>query len=246
MKKTIVISGVGKGFGKELIKYFVDSYYVIGITRSEEDIKQLEEELHQKQSSFELITSDVTDYEALDHRLVGSLHNRADSVYGLINNAGVRCRADFLGLSMAEIKEVMEVNLFAAISLSKIMLPFFLKNGVGRIINVSSILSTNALPDLSAYTISKSALDGFTRSIAAEFAHQGVTCNSILPGFCKTSYFDKFKSNEELYEMTLSRTPAQRWGTDDELIGLCELLLGQRGGYINGSSIPVDGGWTAS
>lgn len=246
MKKTIVITGVGKGFGKELIKHLVDSYYVIGITRSEKDVIELEKDLGQKQGSFELIMSDVTDYESLDHKLSDSLHNRARSVFGLINNAGVRCRADFLGLSMAKIKEVLEVNLFAAIALSKFILPFFLKNGEGRIINVSSILSTNALPDLSAYTISKSALDGFTRSIATEFAHQGVTCNSILPGFCKTSYFDNFKSNEELYEMTLNRTPAKRWGTDDELIGLCELLLGDRGGYINGSSIPIDGGWTSS
>ena len=246
MKKTIVISGVGKGFGKQLMKYFVDSYYVIGITRSEEDTIQLEEELHQKENSFELITSDVTDYDFLEQKLSESLDGKADSIYGLINNAGVRCRADFLGLSMAEIKEVIEVNLFAAISLSKVTLPFFIGNGVGRIINVSSILSTNALPDLSAYTISKSALDGFTRSIAVEFAHQGVTCNSILPGFCETSYFNKFKSNKELYDMTLSRTPAKRWGTDDELIGLCELLLSNRGSYINGSSIPVDGGWTAS
>ena len=83
------------------------------------------------------------------------------------------------------------------------------------------------------------------RSVAAEFSQQGITCNSILPGFCKTSYFDKFKSKHDLYDMTLSRIPAKRWGTDDELIGVCELLLSPRGDYINGTSIPIDGGWTA-
>ena len=246
MKKVIILTGVGKGFGRELFKYFVRDYYVIGITRSAVDVSLLEDEMHYAKANFELIESDVTDYELLEKKLRACLEGKAHSVYALINNAGVRCRESFLSLSMADIKKVVEVNLFSAIFLSKLVLPFFINNGGGRIINISSILSTNALPDLSAYSLSKAGLDGFTRSLAVEFAHQGITCNSILPGFCKTSYFDKFKSNDDLYDMTLSRIPANRWGNDDELIGVCELLLSARGGYLNGTSIPIDGGWTAS
>ena len=246
MRQVIIITGIGKGFGRELLKYFVKDYYVIGITRSEDDIRMLESEMYHAKDNFELIASDVTNYELLEQKLSTCLEDKTDSVYGLINNAGVRCRESFLSLSIADIKNVVEVNLFAAIFLSKIVMPYFINNGSGRIINVSSILSTNALPNLSAYTLSKAGLDGFTRSIAAEFSHQGITCNSILPGFCKTSYFDKFKSNQNLYDMTLSRIPAKRWGTDDELIGVCELLMSPRGDYINGTSIPIDGGWTAS
>jgi NAD(P)-dependent dehydrogenase (short-subunit alcohol dehydrogenase family) len=246
MKKTLVISGVGKGFGRALLTYFVNDYYVIGITRSEEDVKKIQYEMSYAKDEFEIITADVTDYDFLEVKLADSLNKKATSVYALINNAGVRCRESFLSLELSDIRKVVEVNLFSAIFLSKILLPHFINNGSGRIINVSSILSTNALPDLSAYTLSKSGLDGFTRSIAVEFAQQGITCNSILPGFCKTSYFDKFKSNKELYEMVLDRVPAKRWGTDDELIGVCELLLSRKGGFINGASIPVDGGWTAS
>ena len=174
------------------------------------------------------------------------MEGKSESVYGLINNAGVRCREPFLNLSIEDIKSVAEVNLFAAIFLSKIVMPLFIKNCAGRIINISSILSTNALPDLSAYALSKAGLDGFTRSLAAEFGDRGITCNSILPGFCKTSYFEKFKKNDDLYNMTISRIPAARWGTDDELIGVCELLLSPKGSYLNGACIPVDGGWTAS
>ena len=246
MKKVIILTGVGKGFGRELFKYFVRDYYVIGITRSAVDVSLLEDEMHYAKANFELIESDVTDYEFLEKKLRACLEGKANSVYALINNAGVRCRESFLSLSMEDIKKVVEVNLFSAIFLSKLVMPFFINNGGGRIINISSILSTNALPDLSAYSLSKAGLDGFTRSLAAEFAHQGITCNSILPGFCKTSYFDKFKSNDDLYDMTLSRIPANRWGNDDELIGVCELLLSARGGYLNGTSIPIDGGWTAS
>ena len=246
MRPIIIVTGVGKGFGKELLKYFVKDYYVIGITRSEDDISLLEDEIRYEKENFELIECDVTNYELLQEKLTNCLENKSNLVYALINNAGVRCRESFLSLSMTDIKNVVEVNLFAAVFLSKLVLPFFINNGGGRIINISSILSTNALPDLSAYSLSKAGLDGFTRSLAAEFADQGITCNSILPGFCKTSYFDKFKANDDLYDMTLSRIPAKRWGTDDELIGVCELLLSAGGGYINGACIPVDGGWTAS
>lgn len=245
MKRVIIITGIGKGFGSALLKYFVKDYYVIGITRSEDDIKVLESEITYAMGSYELIACDVTNHELLEEKLQASLRNKSGFVYALINNAGVRCRESFLALSIADIKRVVEVNLFAAIFLSKIVIPYFINNSGGRIINVSSILSTNALPDLSAYTLSKAGLDGFTRSIAVEFAQQGITCNSILPGFCETSYFDRFKANKELYDMTISRVPAKRWGADDELIGICELLLGARGGYINGASITVDGGWTA-
>lgn len=245
MRQVIIITGVGKGFGRELLKYFVEDYYVIGITRSEDDIELLKNEISYAKGGYELIAADVTNYELLEERLGACLENKTESVYALINNAGVRCREPFLGLSIYDIKKVVEVNLFSAVFLSRMVIPYFVNNGGGRIINVSSILSTNALPDLSAYTLSKAGLDGFTRSIAVEFAQQGITCNSILPGFCKTSYFDKFRANQDLYDMTLSRVPAKRWGTDDELIGVCELLLGPRGGYINGASIAVDGGWTA-
>lgn len=245
MRKIIIITGVGKGFGKALMKYFVNDYHVIGITRSNHDIAALERELFFANGNFDLIAADITTYELLEEKLSCCIANKSESIYALINNAGVRCRKSFLSLSIADIKSVVEVNLFSAVFLSKLLIPYFVDNGGGRIINISSILSTNALPDLSAYALSKAALDGFTRSIAVEFAQQGITCNSILPGFCKTSYFSKFQENHELYNMTVCRVPSKHWGSDTELIGVCELLLGTGGDYINGTSIPVDGGWTA-
>ena len=245
MKKTIIITGVGKGFGKDLFEYFIRDYYVIGLTRTQEDIDALINLKRPTKSEFELFTCDVTDYKSLKFLLQDLLIKRSSTVYGLINNAGMRCRKSMLELSLAKIKAVCEVNLFAPINLTKILLPYFINNKAGRIINISSILSQSSLPDLSAYTISKAGLDGFTRGVTAEFASVGITCNSILPGFCKTSYFENFSQNEALYKMTIENTPAKRWGESGELIGLCELLLGDKGGYINGASIPVDGGWVA-
>lgn len=245
MKKTIIITGVGKGFGKDLFEYFLPHYYVIGLTRTQEDVDILKSVNRSPKPEFEVFACDVTDYQSLNLILQDLLIRRSSTVYGLINNAGMRFRKSMLELNIAEIKAVCEVNLFAPINLTKLLLPYFINNKSGRIINISSILSKSSLPDLSAYTVSKAGLDGFSRSITAEFANVGITCNSILPGFCKTSYFEKFSQNEALYKMTLEKTPANRWGESGELIGICELLLGDKGGYINGASIPVDGGWIA-
>lgn len=245
MKNAIIITGVGKGFGEQLLRYFSSQYHVIGLTRSQSDIDRLLSDTSLSSQEISLHAVDIGDFEKVSQIINEKIQDGKLNIYGLINNAGVRCRNSFLSMDIRQFEDVAKVNLFAPIHLSRLLIPAMIKNGIGRIINISSILSTSALPELSAYATSKAGLDGFTRSIAAEYAALGITCNSILPGFCETSYFQNFKAKTDLYQMTLDRTPAKRWGKDSELIGLCELLLGKDGGYINGASIPVDGGWTA-
>ena len=114
-----------------------------------------------------------------------------------------------------------------------------ISGGGGRIINISSILSQSALPQLSIYASSKGGMDAFTRSIAVEFGDRKITCNSILPGFCETSYFPNFKKNSALYQMTIENTPMKRWGTISELNAICQMLLGDGGGFINGASFQL-------
>ena len=243
--KTILITGVGKGFGRALLEYFSKEYFVIGVTRSKDDIDNIQNDESLKSHHYELIEADVTDFDTLNNLVSRSLDNRSDSIYGLINNAGVRCRKPLLELSIDDIRRVIESNLLSAINLTQVLIPYFIHNGKGRIINVSSILSQQSLPDLSAYSVSKGGLDSFTRSVAVEFGSKQITCNSILPGFCKTSYYENFRRNDELYSMTLSKTPLGRWGEVNELTGVCDLLLSDSGAYINGASIPIDGGWLA-
>jgi 3-oxoacyl-[acyl-carrier protein] reductase len=245
MNKTIIISGIGKGFGEQMLRHFSNKYRIIGLTRSQSDIDRLLLDPTINKNNVYLHAADVSNFRLVESIFEDYIRDDSFKIYGLINNAGIRCRKNFLDMTINDIKSVSEINLFAPIHLSRLLIPSMLKNQEGRIINISSILSTNSLPELSAYAVSKAGLDGFTRSVAVEFAANGITCNSILPGFCETSYFSNFKSKSDLYEMTLLRTPAKRWGKDSELLGLCDLLLGNDGSFINGASIPVDGGWTA-
>ena len=144
-----------------------------------------------------------------------------------------------------DLQNVINTNVVSIHNLCKACIPHMLKNGCGRIINVSSILGEIALPDLAGYNISKGALNSLTQSIAIEFAEKNITVNGVAPGFCKTSYYDSFKENKKMYEEVLSKIPMKRWGESSEIIGICDFLLSDSAQYITGTTIPVDGGWLA-
>lgn len=245
MRGAVLVSGVGKGFGRSLAKHLIHDFHIIGVSRSVESLESLRVELLATDQSFDLILSDVSNFEDTEQKIQSLLNSSPFKLVGLINNAGVRCRKPIGELSMSEIMDISAVNLFGAINLTKVVLPYLVKSGFGRVINVSSILAAKALPDLSAYAISKAGLDAFTRSMAVELAPQNIAVNSILPGFSKTSYHEKFIEDKDLLDMTLKRIPMGHWGEEDEIVGLCRFLLSNEARYITGASIPIDGGWLA-
>lgn len=245
MKKVIVISGVGKGFGRELIRALVGEYYVVGLSRSRTDLVSLKEELTKISDSFGLIEVDLADFKETSELVRNYLDNLHGEIHGLINNAGVRCRGAIEDLTIEEIVAVSQTNLFGAVNLSKVLIPYFFEANAGRIVNISSIASAQGLKHLSGYAISKGGLDAFTRTMAVELGSRNILVNSILPGFSKTSMGANVSRNKALYEMTIRNIPVARWGEADELVGICRFLLSEDARYITGTSIPVDGGWLA-
>ena len=97
-----------------------------------------------------------------------------------------------------------------------------------------------------AYAVSKSALEGFMRSAAVEYAKHNIQINCLAPGFVKSSYSDNFKKNKkELYDWTIAQTPMGRWGGCDEIADLALFLISQKNSYMTGTVVYCDGGWTA-
>ena len=140
---------------------------------------------------------------------------------------------------------LFRVNVITPMILSRSVLMGMKKRNLGRIINISSILGTTGLHDLSGYSATKGAIDSMTRSMAVEFAMFGVTINAIAPGFCETSYAEKFQRNKNLNSSIIERIPMGRWGSAHEIIGALDFLISSEASYITGQVLNVDGGWSA-
>ena len=240
-----LITGVGKGFGRDLFIHRVKQFgNVVGFTRSKEDIHSLEHELAEEVNEFYLFAVDVTDFSGVN-KIIKELQDRNIHVVNLINNAGMRFRKSYLEITNNDLQAVFNTNVVSIHNLCKACIPAMIKNGRGRIVNISSILGEIALPDLAGYNVSKGALNSLTQSLAVEFADRNITVNGVAPGFCKTSYYEAFKQNKKLHEEVLSNIPMKRWGESSEIIGICDFLLSDSADYITGTTIPVDGGWLA-
>lgn len=115
----------------------------------------------------------------------------------------------------------------------------------GSIVNVSSVLATNAVGRLAAYTASKAGVEGLTRALAVEWADRGVRVNAVAPGFIRTAMTEALLDSERHSGALAQRTPMRRFGDIDSVVAAVLYLVSDRAGYVTGSTVVVDGGWRA-
>ena len=241
--KVCIITGAGKGFGEEIAKeFYAQGAKLALITRSQKDVDNLMVKFDSKRVLS--VCVDVSDGSAVS-QFISQTINEFGVIDVLVNNAGMRFRKEFLGIGKDELDQVLNVNLKSVVSLCQEVLPHMVKNNGGKIINMSSIAGTLGFSDLSGYVMSKAAIIGLTKSLAVEFAGKNIQINALAPGFCKTSYFEKFQENTELYDFTLSRIPMNRWGSSKEVADVCVFLASNMSNYMTGEVLKVDGGWSA-
>jgi len=139
----------------------------------------------------------------------------------------------------------MGTNVDSAFLMCRAFVPHMKDSGYGRILNMTSIMSHVSLPGRTAYSASKTALLGITRALALELAAEGVTVNGISPGPFGTEMNTALMQNPELNAQFLSSIPVGRWGKVEEVGALAVYLCSEEAGFITGTDILIDGGWTA-
>ena len=184
------------------------------------------------------IAADVT-------RLADEATHACGSIDILINNAGTNIRGPIGQLSEADWDTVIDTNLKGPFLCSRAIGPQMVARGWGRVINIGSILSVIALPGRAPYASSKSGVVGLTRVLALEWAASGVTCNAICPGPFATEMNRQLLDDPVAYQQFISQIPIGRWGELDELAGAAVFLASDASSFVTGSSLFVDGGWTA-
>lgn len=161
----------------------------------------------------------------------------------LVNNAGIIRRIPVLEFSEQDWDDVMQVNLKAVFLLSQAAARIMVGRGKGKIINIASVLSFQGGIRVPAYTASKSGVAGITHSMANELAAKGLNGNAIAPGYMATDNTASLRTDSERAPAILSRIPAGRWGEPSDLMGAVVFLASPASDYVNGTILPVDGGW---
>jgi 2-deoxy-D-gluconate 3-dehydrogenase len=161
----------------------------------------------------------------------------------LVNNAGIIRRAPALEFGESDWDDVLQINLKALFFLSQAAGRVMAAQGGGKIINVASMLSFQGGILVPSYAAAKSAVAGVTRALANEWAKHKINVNAIAPGYMATDNTAPLRADPERSVAILSRIPAGRWGTPDDLKGVIVFLASPASDYMFGSIVPIDGGW---
>lgn len=164
----------------------------------------------------------------------------------LVNNAGIIRRQDALEFDVKDWDDVMDTNLKVPFFLAQAAARSMVAGGRGgKIINIASLLSFQGGIRIPSYTASKSGLAGLTRLLACEWASKGINVNAIVPGYFATNNTEALRNDEVRNRQILERIPAGRWGDPDDISGAAVYLASSASDYVQGITLPVDGGWLA-
>ncbi len=191
--------------------------------------------------------ADVTKEEAVTE-LVEKIEKDLGTIDILVNNAGIIKRIPMTDMEVGEFRDVVDVDLVAPFIVAKAVIPGMIKKGGGKIINICSMMSELGRETVSAYAAAKGGLKMLTRNIASEYGAYNIQCNGIGPGYIATPQTAPLRERQEdgsrhpFDSFIIAKTPAERWGTPEDLGGPAVFLASSASDFVNGHVLYVDGG----
>src|SRR6478609_11014465 len=192
-----------------------------------------------------VLSFDVTDREAV-RRAIDDFETTVGPLDILVNNAGVQHRAPLEDFPADEFERLLQSNVSSVFHVGQACARHMIERGRGRIINIASVNALLARFSIAPYTATKAAVVNLTKGMATDWARHGLTCNALAPGYMRTPLNEPLWSDPAFNEWLVKRTPAQRWGEPEELVGACVFLASDAASFVNGHVLYVDGGLTAS
>ncbi|MCL7749623.1 SDR family NAD(P)-dependent oxidoreductase [Halalkalibacter alkaliphilus] len=244
--KVAIVTGGARGLGKGIALALAQAGATVGlISRSEEELQETCNEIIEGSGESFYKAVDVRDGDAIKAFVADTI-----SEYGnidiLVNAAGLNVRKPFLEIGDEDWELIMDVNLRSVVKVSQAVLPFMQKIQTGKIINIASLTSEIGIDGMGSYAASKGGVSQLTKTMAREFAQEGIQVNAIGPGYFKTKMTGPVFEDEQRIQWLLSRIPMKRTGTPEDLGGAAVFLASQASDYVTGQTIYVDGGWLSS
>ena len=243
--RNVIVTGASRGLGLEIATTLAASgYRVLAIARSQsEPLRQLMAAVAQSgRGAVQFHAFDLLETQAIS-QLVASLRKEVGPLYGLINNAGLGTSGVLAMMRDEQIETLIRLNTLAPLVLTKYVVRSMMSERGGRIVNISSIVAAAGYQGLSAYSATKAALIGFTRSLAREVGPLGITVNAVAPGFIATEMTEMLDAADR--ERIQRRSALRRLAEPEDVAALVEFLLSEKAKNITGTTLTVDAGNTA-
>ena len=235
MSKIVLVTGASRGIGLEAAKHFSkEGYKVIGSSRGDFNLGELIGD-----ESAISVQLDLMSKESIKN-LFADLKSEDLLPSVLVNNAGITKDQLFLRMKDEDWDDVIETNLNGLFRVTKAFIKPMVKNKFGRVINISSVAGLMGNSGQVNYSSSKSAMVGFSRSLAKELGSRNITSNVVAPGFIETD-MTTFLSDDEKVEVS-KNIPMKRFGTVQDVAKCIVFLASDEANYITGQTISVDGG----
>ena len=237
--RTAVITGAAQGIGRQTAQLLDELGWALALI----DLQPVNT---QKYENAIALVGDITNEKFVADAVVATLKkfNRVDA---LVNNAGISNISPVLDTTTEKYRQVLEVNLVAPFILAKAFGKIMLDSGSGAIVNVASVAGLQGVADRSAYNASKHGLIGLTRTLAVEWGARGVRVNAVCPGWVKTEMDHNDQAGGSYTDQDITdHVPMGRFAHPNDIAEAIAWLCDEsKSGFVNGITLPVDGGWTS-
>ena len=243
--RTALVTGSSLGIGFALARGLAQAGARIVLNaRAAGRLAEAAQVLRGEGFAVDTLVFDVTDAAAVKASVDGYEQERPIDI--LINNAGMQHRGPLEDFEVDAFDRLMRTNVNSAFYVGQAVGRHMIARGAGRIINIASVQTALARPGIAPYTASKGAIANLTKGMATDWAKHGLNCNAIAPGYFDTPLNAALVADADFSAWLEKRTPAGRWGKVEELVGAAIFLSSKASSFVNGQTIFVDGGITAS
>lgn len=244
--KVALVTGAGSGLGRAISREFARHGAHVFVTDRDEALAQTAvDEIAGEKGAATAVRADVTSNDDIAGML-RAVEDAFGKLHVLVNNAGITQRSDFRHQSDAEWQEILDINLHGTVRCSRDALALMRAAEGASIINLSSIMGERHIRQLSAYSTTKAAVSGLSRSMAVEYAPFNIRVNYLCPGYVETALTKQVLRNAAVRQALLMQTPMGRFAEPEDIAKAALFLAGDESTYITGSGLTVDGGMSVA